>query len=376
MAFGVSHERELGGYLAPIASTLGEYSLKVLDWQSVAIRDRAIISILIEIHPDHTAPLDEDLQKVASELGIDIATEYQPFTSAENEASSELWHGKAILAAAHIPTALAHSVTATLLKKGAQIGSLNSSRATFPTLEIEVSLPADSLSEIRSEFAALRLQVALVERNRSARRLFVFDMDSTVINQEVIDELALRAGKGAEVAGITESAMRGEIDFSQSLAQRVQLLAGLPVEAIAEVRNSLTLTEGLIELFAAIARNGDLIAVVSGGFHNVIDPLLKDLGVDYILANTLETDEVALTGKIIGRVIDGQVKAEFLKETSAHRDIHLRNTIAIGDGANDREMLALAGLGIAFCAKPALVEIADLVISERNLALIIPLTGL
>ena len=376
MAFGASHEGELNGYLAPIVKLLAEYSLKVLEWQSIAIRDRTILAILIEIHPDHTSPLDEDLMTLAKELGIDIATEYQPFTSPSTPFAADLWHGRAILSTAQIPSSMVNSILTTLVENGANIGAVRSSNLTPTVLEVEISLLRDTSNRLASALTALQLPVALVPRNRPAPRLFLFDMDSTVINEEVIDQLALRAGKGEEVALITDSAMRGEIDFAQSLTQRVALLTDLPSSVIEEVREALTLTTGVVDLFAAIHRSGGLIAVVSGGFHNVIDPLLEQLGVDFILANTLESTDSRLTGKVIGRIIDARAKAEFLKEIATSNGISLDETVAIGDGANDREMLVLAGVGIAFCAKPTLIEVADIVISERNLALVIPLAGL
>jgi len=376
MAFGASSGADLSGYAAPILATLGEYSLKVLSWQSMTIRDRAILSILIEIHPDHTATLDEDLQSLANRLGIDIASEYQAFTPNSSESEAGTWSARVVIAASQISSAFTHSVMEALKSAEAKVLSIGSPSRQAPALEFKVSLQAANQAQLQEAIATLKGPVALLPDTDPNQKLYLFDMDSTLINEEVIDVLAAHAGKGDEVTAVTESAMRGEIDFAQSLTSRVAHLEHLPITAITDLQESLTLTPGVIELFEAIHRSGHLIGVVSGGFHNVIDPILKGLGVDFILANTLEDLDNALTGKVIGPIIDAQAKAKFLSAIANEHNIDLAHTVAIGDGANDREMITMAGLGVAFCAKPALVDVADVVIQERNLALLIPLTGL
>ena len=376
MAFGNSEKPdELTPHFAAIVALLGEYSFKILQWEEIRIRDRAVLALLIEIHPDHTAPLDEDLQKLATELGIDIASEFQAHHLPQP--SSALLSAEVVIAGSAIPSSLASSVMEKISQSGATISNAGSRpHNQISALTLEISIETEDLVELRNSLTELKGPIATNDLRGHGQRLFVFDMDSTLINEEVIDLLAVKSGKGAEVATITESAMRGELDFATSLKKRVALLAGLANSVIDEVRAELTLTPGVQELFSAIHRNGGLIAVVSGGFHNVIDPLLKDLGVDFILANTLETTEAGLTGRISGRLIDGEVKAEFLRETAAHRNIDLSRTVAVGDGANDRAMVTTAGIGVAFCAKPSLVECAETVISERDLSVLIPLLNL
>ena len=198
-------------------------------------------------------------------------------------------------------------------------------------------------------------------------QIFLLDVDSTLINEEVIDLIAAKAGVSQEVSQITSSAMAGEIDFSESLLRRVSLLAGLSVSALDEVRKSITLTKGAAELVSALQARGDIVAVVSGGFTEVISPLLTTLKISRFRANSLEIIEGKLSGKVQGKIIDRRAKADFLNEIVASSGIPISNTVAIGDGANDIDMIQSAGIGIAFCAKPALIEVADRVISTRDL---------
>ena len=198
-------------------------------------------------------------------------------------------------------------------------------------------------------------------------KIFLLDVDSTLINEEVIDLLAAQAGVSKEVSQITSSAMAGELDFSESLVKRVSLLAGLSITAIAHVQKKITLTNGAADLITALQSRGDIVAVVSGGFTEIISPLLATLKISRFKANSLEIIEGQLTGKVNGEIVDRRAKAEFLKELVALSGIPLSDTVAIGDGANDIDMIQSAGIGVAFCAKPALVNVADRVINTRDL---------
>ena len=177
-------------------------------------------------------------------------------------------------------------------------------------------------------------------------------MDSTFIQQEVIDLLALHAGVGAQVNAITEKSMRGEIDFRASLTERVALLKGLPVSVILEVRSEISLSVGALQMIDSLQAAGHKVGVISGGFENVIAPILESARVNYFRANTLEVENELLTGKTIGPIVDRVAKAEYLKELAAELTIPLERTVAIGDGANDLGMMEIAGLSIAFNAKP------------------------
>lgn len=195
------------------------------------------------------------------------------------------------------------------------------------------------------------------------RKFLIMDVDSTLIQQEVIELLAAYAGKREEVAAVTEAAMRGELDFAQSLHARVAVLAGLPAAVVESVREEVKLSEGAAELVAAFKAAGHVVAVVSGGFNQILRPIAEDLGLDYWIANELEIVDGALTGKVLGAVIDRAAKEKYLREWAAAEGVPMEHTIAVGDGANDLDMLGAAGIGVAFNAKPAVRAVADSVIN-------------
>jgi phosphoserine phosphatase len=206
--------------------------------------------------------------------------------------------------------------------------------------------------------------------------LVVFDVDSTLIQDEVIELLAEVAGKRAEVAEVTERAMRGELDFAQSVIQRVSVLEGLAETVFADVYKRITPTHGVQETIDAIHAGGGLVGAVSGGFTQVLDPLALKLGLDFARANFLEVASGKLTGKVTGQIVDKAVKAQMLREWAAGAQIPLTRTIAVGDGANDLEMMAVAGLGVAFNAKPLVRQQADVVIDKQDLRELLPILGL
>ncbi|MEJ6489240.1 phosphoserine phosphatase SerB [Leucobacter sp. USCH14] len=206
----------------------------------------------------------------------------------------------------------------------------------------------------------------------TTRPLVVLDCDSTTIQDEVIELLADAAGSREEVAAVTERAMRGELDFAASLRERVATLAGTPESVFAEAYERVRPTRGIHELIAAVHDRGGKVGVVSGGFHEVLDPLAGDLGIDLWRANRLEVVNGALSGRTVGPIVDASSKADALREWSAEAGIPLSATIAVGDGANDLEMMAIAAIGVAFNGKPIVRERADVSI-EDDLALVIPL---
>ncbi|MFD6818222.1 phosphoserine phosphatase SerB [Microbacterium sp. NPDC060132] len=207
----------------------------------------------------------------------------------------------------------------------------------------------------------------------SARFLVVLDADSTLIRNEVIELLADEAGRRAEVQAATEAAMRGEIDFASSLRSRVAALEGVPVSAFERVRARIEPTPGVRELTAAVHARGGVVGVVSGGFHEILDHIAPELGVDRWRANRLEVADGVLSGRVDGDIVDGQAKASWLQTWADELRVPRRATIAIGDGANDLPMMAVAGLGLAFNAKPAVREAASLVVASQDLAEVIPL---
>jgi len=206
--------------------------------------------------------------------------------------------------------------------------------------------------------------------------LVVFDVDSTLIKDEVIELLAEVAGKREQVAEVTERAMRGELDFAQSLRERVAVLEGLPESVFSDVYARIQPTDGVQELIDAIHAAGGLVGAVSGGFTQVLTPLAARLGLDFARANDLEVVDGKLTGQVTGRIVDRTVKAESLIEWAAAAGVSIENTVAVGDGANDLDMLAEAALGVAFNAKPIVREQAQIVIEKQDLRELIPVLGL
>ncbi|GGH92050.1 phosphoserine phosphatase SerB [Arthrobacter liuii] len=232
---------------------------------------------------------------------------------------------------------------------------------------IELDLPdatGAALAALRrsvSDSAPQHFDTALVPSGlrSAARKLLIMDVDSTLIQQEVIELLAAYAGKREEVTAVTEAAMRGELDFAQSLHARVAVLAGLPADVVHSVRREVKLSEGAAELVAAFKAAGHTVAVVSGGFNQILEPIAAGLDLDYWQANELEIVDGALTGKVLGAVVDRAAKEKYLREWAAAEGIALEHTIAVGDGANDLDMLGAAGIGVAFNAKPAVRAVAD-----------------
>jgi phosphoserine phosphatase len=232
---------------------------------------------------------------------------------------------------------------------------------------VDAATAAD-IAALRRKVAAAGLQgldTAIVQDSlrNAPRKFLILDVDSTLIQQEVIELLAAYAGKRDEVAAVTEAAMRGELDFAQSLHARVAVLAGLPAAVVDSVRAEVKLSEGAAELVASFKAAGHAVAVVSGGFNQILRPIAEDLGLDYWIANELEIVDGALTGKVLGAVIDRAAKEKYLREWAAAEGIPMEHTIAVGDGANDLDMLGAAGIGVAFNAKPAVRAVADAAIN-------------
>lgn len=222
------------------------------------------------------------------------------------------------------------------------------------------------MTEVRNELAD----------TDSKRFLVVLDVDSTLIENEAIELIAAEAGSLELVAAVTERAMRGELDFAESLRERVTTLSGLPESVFETVRSQITVTEGAQALIAEVKAHGGHVGVVSGGFHELLDPLATSLGLDFWKANRLEIVDGKLTGKVLGDIVDAQTKADTLIEWASLTNTPLSQTVAIGDGANDLTMMGVAGLGIAFCAKPIVQEQADVALNERDLSKALGLFGL
>jgi phosphoserine phosphatase len=381
------------GLTTELTEVFVKYRIDVLDIGQAVIQNSLSLGILAHIPKEfESAPILKDVLFRAHELGIQVR-----FYPIENETYDQ-WvqqQGKP----RYIITLLARTITSEHVARVSRIlfenklnieqisrltGRIPLEETLNPTRAcIELSargVPLDQI-DMRAKFLELTdelgLDIAFQEDTifRRFRRLVCFDMDSTLIEVEVIDELAKEAGIGEQVANITESAMRGEIDFNESFRRRVALLKGLDESVLQGIAERLPITEGAERLFATLNSLGFKTAILSGGFTYFARHLQKKLGVSTIHANELDIEDGKVTGKVKGRIVDGQRKAELLKEIAETEGIRLEQVIAVGDGANDLPMLSLAGLGIAFRAKPIVKESAEHSISTLGLDGILYLLG-
>ncbi|MDQ4489555.1 phosphoserine phosphatase SerB [Sinomonas sp. ASV486] len=291
-------------------------------------------------------------------------------------------HFAAVLHAPTLDARAASAAARALEVLGAVVGPFTAPAAArdetrYAVLAAEVTLDGGQATAARNALAALGFSASLVpvEARSTGRRLLIMDVDSTLIQQEVIELLADYAGKREEVTAVTEAAMRGELDFAQSLHARVATLAGLPEDVIAKVRDAVVLSLGAEDLIEAFHAAGHVVCVVSGGFNQILTPLAERLGLDHWRANELEVVDGTLTGKVLGEVVDRGVKEQMLREWAGKHGIPLEQCIAVGDGANDLDMLGAAGLGIAFNAKPAVRAAADAAIDLPYLDVVRHLAG-
>ncbi len=378
------------GITSRMASLLAHYDVDVLDVGQSVIHDHLSLGILANL-PDTTDNIQEAIAEAAHALDVEVM-----LTPVSRESYAN-WVGLQG-ASRFILTLLARRIRASHIAEVSQVIAANglnidnitrlSGRVPLEQPDVadkacvEFSLrgtPTDSFREqLLAMCADLDIDVAVQEDGiyRRTRRLIAFDMDSTLIKTEVIDELAMLAGVGDEVSAITASAMAGDIDFATSLAQRVSLLEGLPVSALTEVAERLPLMEGAVHLFEVLNTLGYKTAILSGGFTYFGEVLQRKLGIDYVFANELEIREGCLTGRVLPPVVDAARKADLLRSIADREGISLKQTIAVGDGANDLAMLDAAGMGIAFHAKPLVRESAGHAISTLGLDSILYLMGI
>jgi phosphoserine phosphatase len=367
------------GITKALFDTLSPFAVTVLDVEQVVIRQRLILTVLISLNPDHAQAIDEDLTSCADELSVDIATSFSEQGGSSIAAKSGLVHVVA-LANPMPPSAIA-AIAESIAFEGGNIERIHRT-ASYPITAIEFIVSGVEVITLRHNLAkvaahaTIDIAVSPGGLMRWAKKLVVLDVDSTLIQQEVIELLAAHAGVQIEVAAITEQAMRGEIDFAESLKARVALLKGIPESAIAEVRGQILLTPGARTLVDTLKKLGHSVAVVSGGFTEVIEPILKDLGITHYRANTLGISDGKLSGVVEGPIIDRAAKAQALRDFASLESVDLEQTIAIGDGANDLDMIAIAGMGIAFNAKPAVKAAADSSVSAPFLDSVLYLLGI
>ena len=369
------------GVTQALFAALEPFSISILDIEQVVIRGRLILTTLITLDPAHASAIEADLIETTNKLGLDLAIDFsdQPKSDPEN---SNL-HVVVLSQDLH-PSSIG-ALASKIAEQGGNIDRIHRT-ASYPltAIEFEVSLNIDDekLKVIQRELAEIAqsngIDIAVEQSGlaRRAKRIVLLDMDSTLIQQEVIDLLAAKCGVGEKVAAITESAMRGELDFTASLNARVKLLAGADIDILESVKSGITLTPGARTLIRTLHKLGHKVGVVSGGFLDVIEPLLQELKIDFYRANKLEILDEKLTGNLLGAIIDKNAKADALREFAAAENVSLAQTIAIGDGANDLGMLEIAGLGIAFNAKPAVRAAAKSSINSPYLDSVLYLMGI
>lgn len=379
-----------------VTAILSRHHANILDIGQAVIHDTLSLGLLVEFRSSQdSSPAVKEILYAMHEM--DMQVKFQPI-SHDSYAEWVGHHGKQ----RHIVTLLARQITAEQLscltsimaEQGLNIDNISRLSGRVPLQEtgqpqkntkacVEFSARGAprSASELKAAFAemASRLDVDIAFQEdsmyRRTRRLVCFDMDSTLIEAEVIDELAKAHGVGEQVAEITEQAMRGELDFNESFAKRMALLEGLDESVLEQIANNLPITEGAEHLLKTLNQLGYKTAILSGGFNYFGRFLQKKLGIDYVYANELEIVAGKVTGRVVGTVVNGNRKAELLKELAAKENISLEQVIAVGDGANDLPMLSIAGLGIAFRAKPLVKASAKQSISTLGLDAILYLMG-
>jgi phosphoserine phosphatase SerB len=382
------------GVTSAITAVLARHQTTILDVGQAVIHDTLALGILValDVNAETKAAIMDEIQARTQPLGIQAR--FQP-VSLESYQHWVDQQGKprhiVTLLARQINAAQIAELTAITFKHGLNIDSINRLSGRIPLdalenhsnacVEFSVRGTPEDLSALRADFMDLsaRLDVDIAFQRdtvyRRNRRLVCFDMDSTLIEAEVIDELAIAAGVGEQVIAITEAAMRGELDFKQSFARRLALLKGLDESVLEGIAANLRLTEGAEKLISSLKKLGYKTAILSGGFNYFGRYLQQRLGIDYVYANELDIVDGKVTGEVVGTVVDGQRKAELLAMLAQKEGIALEQVIAVGDGANDLPMLSVAGLGIAFRAKPLVKASAQHAISTLGLDAILYLLG-
>jgi phosphoserine phosphatase len=362
--------------------------VEVVDVEQVVVHGHLVLGVVVAALPPVAGETEDDaalvgrLKALADAVAADTGMRVQ-VESATEPASAPTPDGRPhhviVLGRPVPPDAVAGAARAV----AAQGGNIDAIRrlSDYPVTSFELTVSGAGSTALRTALASVAAEtgadiaVEQVGLARRSKRLIVLDVDSTLVRGEVIDELAARAGRAAEVARITAAAMNGELDFAESLRARVAALRGLPVEVLDEVREALVLTPGARTLIRTLQRLGFRCGIVSGGFTQITDPLAELLGLDFAAANTLEVADGRLTGGLVGEIVDRAGKARALQRFAAEHGIPLDQTVAVGDGANDLDMLNAAGLGIAFNAKPVVREQADAALNLPYLDAVLQVLG-
>lgn len=348
----------------------------VLDLEQVVVRGRLVLCVLVTDAPQVLAD-GEALRQWAAAEGLDL----QLTEGRGDNANRAPGRAYVVILARRLGSQAVAHITRQIAGSGANIDRIRRLART-PVTAFELDVSGADVPTLRRRLALdaaeLGVDIAVAPGGlaRRGRRLLVMDVDSTLIQDEVIELLARHAGREAEVAAVTQRAMRGEIDFTESLHQRVEALAGLPESVLAEVRDQVRLTPGAATLVRTVRRLGYTVGVVSGGFIEIVGPLAAQLQIDHAHANALEVVDGVLTGRVSGPVVDRAEKARKLREWAQQADLPVERTVAVGDGANDLDMLATAGMGIAFNAKPLVQARADTTVNVPYLDSVLFLLGI
>ncbi len=364
------------GVSAVLFAAVADRDVSVLDVEQVVVRSQLTLAVLLTVGGDPVG-VAADVTRAGEALGMKVTCRKG---YGDNAARRSGRLHVTVLGSPITPLAVS-SIAESIAEHGGNIDRIRRiSRWPVTTIEIDVSgADVSGLRRVLSAVAAARgvdVAVSPAGLARRGRRLVVMDVDSTLIQDEVIELIAARAGREAEVAAVTDRAMRGELDFAESLHERVALLAGLPASVLDEVRAQVRLTPGARTLVRTLKRLGFTVGLVSGGFIEIVRPLADLLGIEHAEANRLEVRDGVLTGRVLGAVVDRAAKAEALRRFARDEGIALSRTIAIGDGANDLDMLDAAGLGIAFNAKPVVRAQADTSVTVPYLDAVLYLIGI
>ena len=372
--------RDQPGVTSALFEVLSRHRVDLLNVEQVVIRGRLTLGVLVAAgtERDAGAELRAEVEAAIHGVGLEVSIEGTAGLPVMQVPSTHT-----IVVLGRPISAEAFGVVA---REAAALGvNIDFIRGVsdYPVtgLELRVSVPPGVYGELQAVLARVgvqeRVDIAVEDYSlsRRAKRLIVFDVDSTLIQGEVIEMLAAHAGAEAAVAEVTEAAMRGELDFAESLHRRVATLEGLPAEVVDEVADQLELTPGARTTIRTLRRLGYHCGVVSGGFRQVIQPLADELMLDYVAANHLEIIDGKLTGRVTGPIIDRPAKAKALRDFAAQVGVPMEQTVAVGDGANDIDMLSAAGLGVAFNAKPALREVADASLNHPYLDTVLFILG-
>jgi phosphoserine phosphatase len=364
------------GVTSALFDAIADVGAEVLDLEQVVVRGHLTLALLLA-----AGPRDEVLRSVVHDVATGLGMDVSVSTGTGDNAPRASGRAAVVVLGAPLLASAVSAVTARIAAHGANIDRIHR-LSRYPVTTVEFDISGADVATLRRELSlesAVRgvdIAVAPAGLARRGRRLVVMDVDSTLIQDEVIELLAAHAGREAEVAAVTEAAMRGELDFAESLRARVAVLAGLPVEVLAEVRAAIRLTPGARTLVRTLKRLGFTVAVVSGGFLEIVGDLARELDIDHAQANRLEVSDGVLTGRVVGEIVDRAGKAAALRRFAEQERLPLSRTVAIGDGANDLDMLDAAGLGIAFNAKPVVREQADTSVNVPYLDAVLYLLGI